>query len=288
MTRASILLLGATVLTPLVCSADPPTEKKAPAEVTNSIGMKFVTLPPGTFQMGTPFTEAHRSSDESLHEITLSKPFSLGIHEVSQAEYQRVMGVNPSNFTAARFKELKDTGRFPVEQVSWDDAVAFCEKLGDLPDEKAAGRTYRLPTEAEWEYACREGKSRTPFHFGESLGSTVANIHGKYPYGKAPPGDSLQRTTSVGSYKPNALGLHDMHGNVWEWCADKYDRDYYLNSPARDPTGPRNPERRVARGGSWRNDAARCRSGYRGKYLPDTRLDNLGFRVVLVTAEETK
>jgi len=255
-----------------------------PAQVVNSIGMRFVSIPAGRFPMGSPFSEALRSTDETLHEITLTKSFFLGVHEVTQAEYRRVMGGNPSHFTAANVKDLKDADRFPVEQVSWDDASAFCQKLGELPEEKDAGRTYRLPTEAEWEYACR-ADSKGPFHHGDALASTDANFHGMYPYGEGKPGPWRERTMPVGGFKPNAFGLYDMHGNVWEWCADKYDRDYYLNSPAKDPTGPKNPERRVARGGSWRNDAARCRSAFRGKYLPDVKVDNVGFRVLLAVVE---
>ena len=256
-------------------------EPKSPERIVNSLGMTFVRLEAGTFRMGSPFDEPARSSDESLHEITLSRPFAIGTHETTQAEYTRVMGTNPSGFTPARRDDLGDTGRFPVEQVSWDDANEFCRKLSADPEEIQANRTYRLPTEAEWEYACRAGGAVTPFHFDQSLGSTDANIHGKYPYGAAAVGPSLQRTAAVGSYKPSRLGLYDLHGNVWEWCADKYNRDYYLNGPKTDPTGPRGGEQRVLRGGSWLNDATRCRTAYRGKYPPDVRVNNVGFRVVL-------
>ena len=262
-------------------------DENPPASITNSIGMKFVRLPAGAFQMGSPFSEAQRSSDESRHEITLTSSYYIGVFEITQAQYERVIGSNPSGFTPQRHEDLRDTGRFPVEQVSWDDANEFCRTLSRLPVEAKAERVYRLPTEAEWEYACRGGTAnvKTPFNIGDSLSSSQANFHGKYPYGKAEPGRSLQRTTTVGEFKPNAIGLYDMHGSVWEWCSDKYNRDYYLNGPKSDPRGPRGGERRIVRGGSWRNNAARCRAAFRGKYDPDARIDNVGFRVVLTIPE---
>jgi len=254
--------------------------------VENSVGMKFALLPAGAFTMGSPFTQAGRSGDETAHEIMLTKPFSVGLTEVTQGQYEKVMGRNPSVFQGALLAAaVKDPKQLPVENVSWDDAVEFCRRLTETPEEKKAGRVYRLPTEAEWEFACRAGGANGAFHFGDALGGGDANFHAKYPYGKAVAGEPLLRTAAVASYKPSPAGLFDLHGNVWEWVADKYDRDYYLNGPPKDPVGPRNPTRRVARGGSWRNDAARCRSAYRGKYEPDTRLDNLGFRVVMVPAE---
>ena len=279
LTNATFIL---AVLSVSVIAGDEP-----PATFKNSIGMQFAYVPAGTFQMGSPFSEAQRSSDESLHEITLSHGLYIGVFEVTQAEYEQVVGTNPSGFTSSARAELVDTSRFPVEQVSWDNANEFCRLLTGLDAEQQADRTYRLPTEAEWEYACRAGQKnvRTPFNLGASLSSKQANFHGKYPYGKAEAGPSLSRTTRVGNYKPNAIGLYDMHGNVWEWCSDKYNRDYYLNGPKTDPRGPRGGERRISRGGSWRNNAARCRSAFRGKYDPAVHIDNVGFRVVLTIPE---
>ncbi|HEX7378460.1 MAG TPA: SUMF1/EgtB/PvdO family nonheme iron enzyme, partial [Pirellulales bacterium] len=213
----------------------------AGAQVTNSIGMKLTLIPAGEFMMGSPDSEEGWSKDEGpRHRVRITKPFYLGVYEVTQAEYERVMGENPSYFSSggdgASSVSGLNTGRFPVESVSWEDAVAFCGKLSDFAGERAAGRRYRLPTEAEWEYACREGAT-TPFSFGSQLNGREANCAGNYPYGTTEKGPLLERTTTVGSYRANAFGLFDMHGNALEWCADWYDSDYYATSPVNDPPG---------------------------------------------------
>ncbi len=194
-----------------------------PKEVTNSIGMKLALIPAGKFLMGSPKDEKDRLLAEEQHEVSITKPFYLGVYEVTQAEYEKVMENNPSCFSANGDGKYSvndmDTSRFPVENVSWDDAVAFCKKLSELPEEKKAGRVYRLPTEAEWEYACRAG-TKTPFHYGDSLSSKQANFCGHFPYGGADKGPWLKRTAKVDTYAANAFGLYDMHGNVWEWCQD--------------------------------------------------------------------
>src|SRR5262249_40165728 len=142
-----------------------------------------------------------------------------------------------------------NTGRFPVESMSWDSAMSFCRLLSGRPDEVAAGRVYRLPTEAEWEYACRGGTAaKTPFHFGQSLASDQANFDGNRPYRGIGPGPWLERTTTVGSYPPNGFGLYDMHGNVAEWCSDWYDKNYYSTSPKTDPKGAASGKYRIIRG----------------------------------------
>ena len=173
-----------------------------------------------------------------------------------------------------------DTDDFPVESVSWEDAKKFCDKLSDRAAERRQGRMYRLPTEAEWEYACRGGaSSSTPFHYGKSLSSRQANINGNYPYGGAAKGPYLERTCKVGSYEPNKFSLYDMHGNVYQWCNDWYAKDYYKDSPAKDPQGPDSGTVRVLRGGSWNDYGWNCRAALRFRYVPGLRGYGFGFRV---------
>lgn len=239
--------------------------------VTNSIGMKLGVLPPGSFSMGSPETEEKRSGDESTHTVRLSKPAFMGIYEVTQAEFQRVMETNPSGIT--------DSDRLPVQNISWEQAVAFCRKLSELPEEKSMGRVYRLPTEAEWEYACRAG-STTPTSVGAEITSSQANFDGNYPYGTSTTGTFLGKPQEVGSYEPNAWGLYDLHGNVWEWCSDWYAADYYSNSESEDPQGPDNGISHVIRGGSWYNFGYVLRSAYRSEFTPPLEANIYGFRVV--------
>ena len=194
--------------------------------------------------------------------VALTKAFSIGVHEVTQAQFQRVMGSNPSEF-----KGLKN----PVENASWREAVEFCSKLSALPAERAAGRVYRLPTEAEWEYACRAG-TKTGYTFGDSDSKL-----GDYAwYGK----NSGSKTHAVGGKQPNAWGLYDMHGNVWEWCRDSHAP--YPTGNATDPSGPASGAIRVIRGGGWSVTAEFCRSAYRSMFVPSFRVYYLGgFRVCL-------
>jgi formylglycine-generating enzyme required for sulfatase activity len=172
-----------------------------------------------------------------------------------------------------------NTRGFPVETVTWMEAREFCRKLSELPEEQKASREYRLPTEAQWEYACRGGAARSrTFHFGDSLSSTQANFDGKYPHGEGEKGPFLDRPTEVGSYPPNAFGLFDMHGNVNEWCEDWYDFDN--SNMGKDPARPEIMQAlRVIRGGSFGNDAATCRSGLRYRQRKDLADHNIGFRV---------
>jgi formylglycine-generating enzyme required for sulfatase activity len=268
-------------------AALPPAPPAALAQPsTNSIGMRLVLIPAGTFTMGSPPDEAGRRADEGpQHEVEITRPFYLGLHEVTQAQYREVMGNNPSYFAPTGGGKEKvrnqDTDSFPVETVSWEDAVRFCERLSARAEEKRAGLRYRLPTEAEWEYACRGGVPLPypAFHFGNSLSSRQANFEGNNPYGGAEKDVYLQRTTKVGSYAPNRFGLFDMHGNVWEWCADWYGEDYYQASPRQDPQGPRNGTRRVLRGGSWLYSGQNCRAAYRGRSEPGGPYVTFGFRV---------
>ena len=267
-------------------------DKERQSVFVNSTGMRMVLIRSGEFQMGAPEDEVGSRIDEQpVHAVKISAPFFLGAYEVTQTEYEKVMGVNPSYFSPAGDGQQKvanlDAGRLPVEQVSWDDCIAFCEKLSALPEEKAAGRVYRLPTEAEWQYSCRAGTT-SPFHTGASLGSSDANFNGNFPYGDAPRGAFLGRTSVIGSYKPNAFGLYDMHGNVAELTADRYGRYYYKDSPSVDPEGPEGGNDRVVLGGSWGTDAARCRSAFRRSNATSGKAYYFGFRVACdVPAEDT-
>ena len=249
--------------------APPPApakpQRKAGDVYTNSLGMKFAWIPPGTFLMGSPANEPERSDDETQHGVTLTKGFHLGVHQVTQAQWQAVMGANPSNF--------KGENNLPVEQVSWDDCVAFCEALG-----KKDGRTYRLPTEAEWEYACRAGTT-TPFHFGDTISVNQSNYDGNYTYSNGKKGVYRQKMTPVGSFPANAWGLFDMHGNVWEWCADWFGP--YPEGELKDPQGFIGGEARVLRGGSWSFNPRFCRSACRYWRAPGSRDYDLGCRVAL-------
>ncbi len=258
---------------------------KASPTLTNAIGMKLVLIPAGEFLMGSPDSDKDALPDEKPQQcVRITKPFYMGVYEVTQEEYEKVMGVKGSFFSPAgpgkdKVKGL-DTRRFPAEQVRWHDAVEFCRRLSALAAEKKAGRVYRLPTEAEWEYACRAG-TKTAFHFGNSLSSRQANFNGNHPHGGAVKGPFLVRTTEVGSYPANAFGLYDMHGNVWEWCADWYGVGYYKNSPVDDPPGPKTGSARVIRGGEWYADGRDCRSAFRYADLPDGTFYVMGFRVVM-------
>jgi formylglycine-generating enzyme required for sulfatase activity len=243
-------------------------DKTHTANLPNGVKLEMVLIPAGSFMMGSPDSEKDRSNDEGpQHRVTISKPFYMGKFEVTQAQWQAVMGSNPSNF--------KNCDNCPVERVSWNDAQEFIKKLNALND----GFTYRLPSEAEWEYACRAGTT-TAFSFGDSLSSTQANFNGNYPYGNAPKGEYKGKTTPVGNYQPNAFGLYDMHGNVWEWCQDWYDENYYKNSPSTDPKGPSAGSFRVLRGGGWYDFARLCRPAIRDRGTPDDRYYFLGFRLI--------
>ncbi|MBD2130978.1 SUMF1/EgtB/PvdO family nonheme iron enzyme [Sphaerospermopsis sp. FACHB-1094] len=237
-------------------------------DLGNNVTLEMVEIPGGKFMMGSPETEAKRDSDESpQHQVTVSG-FFMGKYEVTQKQYQAIMGSNPSDF--------KGENR-PVERVSWDDAVGFCEKLS-----KKTGKKYTLPSEAQWEYACRAGTT-TPFYFGESITPDLVNYDGNYPYGSATKGLYRKQTTDVGTFPPNAFGLYDMHGNLWEWCLDDYE-DNYNNAPIDGSYLINNVKKnKLLRGGSWLFNARNCRSGERWRYFRDTKFSEVGFRVVLIS-----
>ncbi|MBP90353.1 MAG: hypothetical protein CMJ64_27215 [Planctomycetaceae bacterium] len=258
--------------------------------LTNSIGMNLARIPASEFLMGSAGSDPGAREDEMpQHRVRITKPFYIGVYEVTQAEFEGLMGTNPSSFT--RTGLLKDApddleiSRLPVDNVTWYAAIEFCRRLSDLPPEKEAGRVYRLPTEAEWEYSCRAGTT-TVFHFGDTLASTQANFNGANPFGDVEKGPFLNRTTTVGSYKPNAFGLYDMHGGLHEWCMDRFGRDYYRQSPAEDPKGPENGTSRVIRGGDWYSDGRDCRSAFRYADIPEGRFYALGMRVVCELTSE--
>jgi formylglycine-generating enzyme required for sulfatase activity/predicted Ser/Thr protein kinase len=236
--------------------------KRMLSTALQALESSMVSIRSGTFMMGSPASEAGRYGHETQHQVTLSG-FKMSKYEVTQAQWLAIMGSNPSSF--------KDCDNCPVEKVSWNDIQEFLRKLNAL-----TGKNYRLPTEAEWEYACRAGTT-TPFSTGNNLSTAQANYDGNYPYNGNAKGVYRQKTTPVGSFSPNAWGLYDMHGNVWEWCSDWYGD--YPTSAQSNPKGPSNGSDRVLRGGSWFNDARDCRSAFRAFYAPAGRYDDSGFRL---------
>ncbi|MCK4375639.1 MAG: formylglycine-generating enzyme family protein [Candidatus Brocadiae bacterium] len=223
---------------------------------TNELGMAFALLPPGEFIQGSAGEElGHEASEGPQRRVRITRGFYMGVHEVTQEQYAEVMRKNPSKFRSAKN---------PVERVSWNDAVEFCSRLSE-----EEGRTYRLPTEAEWEYACRSG-STTAYCYGDDPGQL-----GEYAWYK---GNSGEKTHEVGLKQPNAWGLYDVLGNVWEWCQDWY-ADYEPGL-SEDPRGPVNGIFRAVRGGSWFDYPSPFRSASRGRNSPSNRADDHGFRVV--------
>jgi formylglycine-generating enzyme required for sulfatase activity len=234
----------------------------------NTIGMEFVLIPADEFVMGSPKDEEGRLDNEGpQHRVKINRPFYMGATEVTQEQYERIVGNNPAQFKGARN---------PVETVSWEDAVEFCRKLS-----QEEGMNYRLPTEAEWEYACRAGTT-TPFYTGWTISTDQANYDGTHSYGTGVEGVYRDETTPVASFSPNPWGLYDMHGNVWEWCGDWCGEHYYRKSPAADPTGPAIGSLRVLRGGSWSGHPAGCRSAFRFRRGPAAAHYYGGFRVRLI------
>jgi len=230
-------------------------------DLGNGVTLDMIAIPGGTFQMGAD----EYGREKPIHAVTI-EPFFMGKYSVTQAQYEAIVGSNPSNFKGAQR---------PVEQVSWEEAIAFCTQLS-----QKTGKSYRLPSEAEWEYACRAGTT-TPFHFGETITPELANYDGNYIYGDAPKGTYRKRTTDVGSFSANTFGLYDVHGNVWEWCADHWHQNYQ-GAPTDESAWTTNgdSEQRVIRGGSWNCSPVSCRSANRNYIAPANRFNNVGFRVV--------
>ena len=258
------------------------------------IPLEMVIIPPGTFMMGSPETELNRQESEGpQHEVVIENSFFMGKYPVTQAQWQagaklpkvkRDIESEPSSFKG------DNNGDRPVERISWYDAVEFCDRLT-----QHTKRPYRLPSEAEWEYACR-ANTKTPFHFGETITTNLANYRGtdwelgvttySGAYGDGPHGQYREETTDVGSFKvANAFGLYDMHGNVWEWCADHW-HENYDDAPTSNTIWPSSDESalRVLRGGSWVIYPGSCRSASRDGDDPDDRDNNVGLRVVCAAA----
>ncbi|MGZ8190347.1 MAG: formylglycine-generating enzyme family protein [Methylococcaceae bacterium] len=223
----------------------------------------FRWIEPGTFLMGSPSNEPERAEDETQHQVTLSRGFWMADAPVTQALWQEVMGDNPSHFQG---------DNRPVENVSWDDAQAFIAKMNGMkPELKLC-----LPTEAQWEYACRAGTT-TPFSFGYEISSEQVNFDGNYPYNNGKPSRYREETSDVKTLPPNAWGLYEMHGNIWECCQDWYGE--YPSGPVTDPQGPDTGTARVIRGGSWDNFVGNVGSAVRFRFTPAYRYNRLGFRI---------
>jgi formylglycine-generating enzyme required for sulfatase activity len=230
--------------------------------VADGVEMRFVRIAPGTFVRGSPSTEPGRDRDEGpAHEVTITRAFHLGVHEVTQAQWTAVMGSNP-----AVFRRGPDAPRRPVESVSWEDCQRFIARL----NARGVGR-FRLPTEAEWEYAARAG-STTRFPWGDDPKEYITHAHAWAN------SRSYAITHPVGAKPPNAWGLHDLHGNVWEWCSDWYGP--YVEGPQRDPAGPVAGRERVFRGGSWYDFPVSLRSANRHRHVPEGRYTAVGLRLV--------
>ena len=256
----------------------------------SGIGMDLTLVPAGAFRMGSPVRESRRMVDETLHPVRITQAFWMGVYPVTQAQFEAVLDTNPSHFIPGRGGlEVADTSRYPVDSATWEEAHRFCRTLTQRERVEAQGLEYRLPTEAEWEYACRAWtSSRWPFHYGKSLDPTLANFDARHPY---PIAYDDKRTTighpvEVGSYTPNAFGLYDMHGNIDEWCADWFEGGYYMESPRDDPTGPPEGQSKCYRGGAWSGQGEDCRSAVRIGRPTDDADARIGFRVVLARVRE--
>ena len=263
--RFTVIFILVFLLFQWGCQKDKPSNQKF---FTNAIGMEFVYIPKATFTMGSPPDEPKRHHDEVQHPVALLTGFYMSTTEVTQGQWHKVMGDNPSEF-------MECGEQCPVESISWNDVQNFIKQLNKIEENK----TYRLPTEAEWEYACRAGTD-TPFSYGKCLSTEQANFDGRTPLDECPRGKYRERVTPVAKFPPNPWGLYDMHGNVWEWCQDWYGT--ILPGPATDPTGPSSGKYKVVRGGSWFSLDDDCRSANRDRSAPNLGLNFIGFRLVMM------
>jgi len=285
------------------------TDLKPPAKqtFTNKWGMTFVRIPSGSFIMGSPANMKQRDDDEVQHKVTITQDFFMQTTEVNQGQWKEIMDSNPLKTimdsqplktimdskpmkvlidhnplkavmenNPSNFKDCGDD--CPVENVSWDDVQTFLKKINKMGN----GLTYRLPTEAEWEYAAR-ANTTTPFAFGNCLNANDANFNAYYPLADCSKSQFREKTIPVGSLRKNAWGLYDMHGNVWEWCQDRYGE--YPTGSVNNPTGPTKGADRVIRGGSWLDNAKSCRSADRNRCGPGFGLRHLGFRLCVSTID---
>jgi formylglycine-generating enzyme required for sulfatase activity len=269
-TLACIMLLTGCGKSPTATESDAQLDKgevkvrTGKLHVVENIGIELAQIPAGSFTMGSPTSETARNDHETQHRVTISQPFWLGKYEVTQGQWESVMGSDPSKFRAAG----KDA---PVEMVSREDALAFCAKLNaGAASNRPKGYSYCLPTEAQWEYACRAG----------TTGTYAGDLDDMAWYER----NSGKRTHPVGQKQANAWGLYDIHGNVWEWCWD-WSGDYPTGSVS-DPVGANSGRGRVFRGGSWGGSAGDCRSAFRGWLDPGFRSGILGFRLCLAPGRE--
>lgn len=301
---------NALLLMIAVFAAGIPAARAEPAkEIVNSIGMKIVPIPAGTFQMGSTKEDVDKEEDERPHVVEITRPFHMGKYEVTVGQFKAFVkdtgyrteaekdGKGGRAFNGKEFIQkpefnwhnlfFKQADDEPVIVVSWNDAVAFCDWLS-----KKEGKTYRLPTEAQWEYACRAG-TNTRFYNGDkedelrhigniadaSLKKKWVEVNWSMSWD-----DGFPFTSPAGKFKPNAFGIHDMVGNAWEWCSDWYDKEY-PKGPVKDPQGPATGTLRIARGGAWSTQPKFCRSAFRDWHEPTYRSDCVGFRVVQVVSE---
>jgi formylglycine-generating enzyme required for sulfatase activity len=267
----TVFVLLASVVT--TCAGQEVTTNQT-KEITNSMGMKFVLIPAGRFTMGSPVSEEGSQDDEPHHKVEISKPYYIGVTEVTRSQYATVMGLpgdivierDPKTNRVVRKSEIRSSPVAATE-LTWEQAVEFCNRLSLIPEEKKAGRIYRLPTESEWEYACRAGTT-TAFSFGNDGNQLV--FYGWYTI-------NSKTSSKVGFFKPNPWGLYDMHGNVSEWCSDWYGD--YPEGFVVDPKGPPEGTRRVCRGGNFDDAPANCRSAKRFGSMYSSK--NIGFRVAM-------
>ena len=274
----SVFLIGWTLWSLVGCQRQQPLSASGPLTITNSIGMEFVLIPAGKFEMGATENSVVGGKNSPQHRVKITKPFYIGKFEVTHEQFRQLTGpywtVPPMFYpdvAEAHPKEKPDKSQFPADNVSWNAAQGYCRKLSELPEEKAAGRFYRLPSEAEWEYVCRAGTT-TSYAFGDDISLEQANFNSLPENGGVKPVGS---TATVGSYPPNAFGVHDMHGNVWEWCFGGLEA--YATATRTDPPGEL-AIYEVLRGGAWDFPKPYCRSDFRtagfGGYV------FVGFRIV--------